>query len=400
MSFRRCISRIIILQVIISLCVADVLEVLHSLFGSLLLTPKAPTPSSKESDLVAFWYKPHYQCDGAYGSTPQEAADFINKQLVGSDDDGTMITDFVGVSEWVNNMSIGNPTDYGVIGSVCGYGHTPYTTSISLFYNLNKWLLEESYPKNHNLCNFVPTPPWTGNIGEICLNKTIPDDDNCCSCVYSKDEYAFGDDIGLNLGQRPWVGGIFTNIQSKKTVCVIAGEIPHPILNSTLYNLNGAPYADSDDPKPYTYATYLCTLLNTNECIPNFSNTSILFGTDVLVPGISEFCGDNPLIFMADTNAAMGYVTTGSMFSSQPMMFLRDYSSFSSPYTCCNDTFYGGQLNAYASDRISVSGNELTIDLLQGGSIAPAGTLPNDMGYRCHSSEEHTPLRAYISFKN
>ena len=101
---------------------------------------------------------------------------------------------------------------------------------------------------------------------------------------------------------------------------------------------------------------------------------------------------------MADVNAAMGYVTTGSMFSIEPMMSLKDYSTLS-PYTCCNDTFYGGQLNAYASDRISVSENELLIDLLQGGSVAPAGPLSDNMGYRCHSSEEHAPLRAYISFK-
>ena len=113
---------------------------------------------------------------------------------------------------------------------------------------------------------------------------------------------------------------------------------------------------------------------------------------------MSEFCGDNPVIVMVDTNAGAGYVTTGSMFSIEPMMSLEDYSPLS-PHTCCNDTYYGGQLNVYASDRIGVSGSELTIDLLEGGSTAPTGPLPGDMTYHCHATEEHTPLRAHISFK-
>ena len=101
---------------------------------------------------------------------------------------------------------------------------------------------------------------------------------------------------------------------------------------------------------------------------------------------------------MADTNAANGFVSTGQFFLSEPMMSLEDYTPLS-PYTCCNDTFYGGSSNAYASDRIAVSGDGLTIDLLQGGSTAPGGPLPGDMTYHCHAAEEHSPLRAYISFK-
>ena len=73
---------------------------------------------------------------------------------------------------------------------------------------------------------------------------------------------------------------------------------------------------------------------------------------------------------MADNNAAMGFVSTGQLFLSEPLISLKDHAPLS-PYTCCNDTFYGGGLNAYESDRIAVSGNELTIDVLQGGSTAP-----------------------------
>lgn len=357
-----------------------------------------------ESDLVAFWYKPHYQCDGSAGTTPQGAADFINKQLVGGDKGGA---DFLGISEWVvaDNISIGNPAEYGTIGSVCGYGVTDYTTPVALFYKLDAWTLDDSYPKSPS-CNFVPVPPWTGpQIGDICVNKTQPDGDNCCSCTFSEKEYSLGNDIGQNLGQRPWVAGIFSskisdddgdNNAKTQKVCVVAGEITHPLFNSTLSNLNGK---TTSDPKPNSIAQYLCTLLNTRDCVPNLTNSSILFGTDVLVPGVSEFCGNNPVIFMADTNAGMGYISTGSMFSIEPLMSLEGYSPLS-PYTCCNDTLYGGELNVYASDRIDVSGSKLTIDLLEGGSSAPAGSLPGDMTYYCHASEEHSPLRAHISFKN
>ena len=242
-------------------------------FGSM-----SPLPT--ESDLIAFWYKPHYQCDGYSETTPQEAANFINEQLV-SGDTGA---DFAGISEWVgaNNISIGNPTDYGTVGSVCGYGNTDYTTPVALFYKLDAWTLDDAYPKSQS-CNFVPVPPWTGpQIGDICLNKTQPDGDNCCSCTFSDKEYALGNDIGNNLGQRPWVAGVFSkraksNESNEKEVkvCVVAGEVTHPLLNSTVYNLNGKL---TPDPQPYSIAPYLCTLLNTNECVPNLQNSSILFG--------------------------------------------------------------------------------------------------------------------------
>ena len=236
------------------------------------------SPTLPNSDLVAFWYKPHYQCDGSEGSTPQESADFINRQLVGGDNDA----DFAGISEWANNFSIGNPDKYAVIGSVCGYGGAEYRTPVALFYKLDTWALEDSYPKSPS-CNFAPIPPWTGpQIGEICVNKTQPDGDNCCSCTYSKKEYSFANDIGMGLGQRPWVAGIFRkkggdggDNQDTQKVCVVAGEIPHPLLNSTLYNLNGKA---TSDPRPDSIARDMCTLLNTDECVPNIGNSSILFG--------------------------------------------------------------------------------------------------------------------------
>lgn len=351
------------------------------------------SPNKKGSDLVAFWYKPHYQC-GWDGTTPQEAADFINQQM---DIDGLVAADFVGISEWTSNITIGNPSEYGVIGSVCGYAITDYTSSVALFYKKKSWELQESYPKSSQ-CNTIPVPPWEGpHIGKVCVDQVTPDDENCCSCTYSKEEYKFGDDLELNLGQRPWVAGIFKNKANvnERKVCVVSGEVPHPLSNTTFDNLNGIL---TSDPKPYSIQKYLCTLDDTHRCVRNLTNSSILFGTDVLISEVTKFCGDIPIIFMADTNAAMGYVTTGSMFLDKPLSLLQDATPLS-PYTCCNDTFYGGGLNSYASDRIGVSGDELMIDLLEGGSTAPQGPLVGDMTYYCHSPEEHVPLRAYISFK-
>ena len=61
------------------------------------------------------------QCGGS-GSTPQQAADFINSNL-----DESSTTDFVGVCEWEvsgDTVSIGNTEVYGSIGSACGYAQT------------------------------------------------------------------------------------------------------------------------------------------------------------------------------------------------------------------------------------------------------------------------------------
>jgi len=374
-------------------------------------SPKIPKSSKKKksqksngSDFTAFWYKPHYQCNGRKGSTPQNAANFINEQLHLTTPSGRpnkVAADFVGVSEWgsPDNILIGNPDEYGTIGGVCSYGEAAYLTPVALFYKKETWEITKSYPASPK-CNSVPAPPWTGpQFGaDVCVDKVTPSGDNCCSCVYSEDEYAQADDMGNNLGQRPWVGGMFQQKNNnEKKVCVIAGEVPHPLMNRTVHNLDGN--KDTSNPLPYTIVPYLCTLLNTQNCVPNLGKSSILYGTDVLVSGVNEFCGDDtPIVFMADTNVGMGYVTTGSLFLTKPLDSLTDVSSLS-PYTCCNNTASSGYTN-YASDRISVSGKDLTIDTLQGGAVTPQGELPGDMTYQCHCSEEHAPLRAHISFKN
>ena len=122
--------------------------------------------------------------------------------------------------------------------------------------------------------------------------------------------------------------------------------------------------------------------------------------TDTLTAGVTEFCGtDIPIIFMADTNVGMGYVATGSLFLEEPLRSLANDAT-ENAYTCCNDTSYGGVLNAFASDRIAVTSTALTMDRLEGGSVAPNGPLPFGMRYQCAATEEHLPLRAHISFQN
>ena len=59
--------------------------------------------------------------------------------------------------------------------------------------------------------------------------------------------------------------------------------------------------------------------------------------------------------------------------------------------------FSGKGLNRYASDRIAVSDGTLTVDVLEGGSVAPGGPLPDGLGYKCNSAQEHVPLRAFIT---
>ena len=74
----------------------------------------------------------------------------------------------------------------------------------------------------------------------------------------------------------------------------------------------------------------------------------MVFGSDTLIAQATEFCQGNPMIFMADTNAGSGEVTTGSLFLQEPMSLLEDYNvdTASSPYTCCNDTESGYGMNA------------------------------------------------------
>lgn len=138
---------------------------------SLSLLHAASRVSSSNYEVI--WYKPHYQCNGYDGSTPKQAASFINSYL--SSDSKA---DFVGISEWEmsDSVTIGNPSVYGSIGSVCGYSITSFTAPVVLFYRRDKWDLITSYPSSSSCRDMVPVPnstgSWTGPlIGPICVDK-------------------------------------------------------------------------------------------------------------------------------------------------------------------------------------------------------------------------------------
>ena len=325
---------------------------------------------------------------------------------------------FVGICEWEQSKDtpIGNSDSYGSIGAACGFASTPYTTPVVLFYRRDKWSLEASYPPSSNCRDNVPVPNATGSfvgpqIGPVCVDKVTPGEYDCCSCSFSEDEYNKGSAMGQSLGQRAWAGGLFKmkdGIEGDESpkICVVTGEFPHPLSNQTLWDLNGE-VADSD-PKPYSIMRYICTsLLNPENCIPNLSGTSnILFGSDSFVQGVTELCGDNPVIFMADTNAGAGDFPTWAMFNTKPLMGIHGVGGYDGlePYTCCNDTMeskwysHGKGFNRYASDRIAVSKDTLKIQKLMGGAVAPGAPLHvSELGYKCHASQEHLPLHAFIT---
>ena len=353
--------------------------------------------------------------------------------------------DFVGISEWspyVNVSALGN-AQYGSVAAVCGYGNTDYTTSAVLFHNTDRWERVASYPSSNKCHDFVPLPPWASSpnnasIGSVCLETTVPGENDCCSCVYSEEEYDQADSWGQNLGQRPWTAGIFEGKKDQEgaSLCVVTGEFPHPLWNYTLPNLYGKPIEktsnsnnsiwqvtlndDDDDAttttttttstvqfpqEPFAIQQYVCTTqLQTEQCILSPSKDSILFGSDVFVQGITDFCGNVPILVMTDTNVGMGDFASDRLFNVPPLNQLESIADkeTTDPYTCCNDTVWGGGLNRYASDRIMVVGNaetgqDITIDRLEGGSVGPGGRLPDDLGYQCHANEEHAPLRAHIS---
>ena len=369
----------------------------------------AATRNSKNADeVLVVWYKPHYQCGASSGSTPDEAAAFVNAQLAHNHDQAR---DFVGVGEWAPTSPgvepLGNP-NYGSVAAVCGYGSDEYKTPVVLFHDRRRWDGLRSYPSSPALCHDrVFLPPWddAGIANGTCADRTGPTADDCCSCTYSDAEYALGDEWGNNLGQRPWAAGIYRRKSDGREVCVVAGEFPHPLANVTLWDLNGQSTWTSSGSEPYTIMPYVCTTqYSPGICVPNLDGTSVVFGTDVFVRSVAEFCKEREIIIMADTNVGMGDFASSKLMTDPFYSALADGGTLQ-PYTCCNDTSYGGGMNRYASDRIMVlgkddaggSGANIKVNDLEGGSVAPGGPLPEELPLVCHAEQEHAPLRAYIS---
>lgn len=374
-------------------------------------TCSSPARMSKTKDeVLVVWYKPHYQCGASSGSTPDEAAAFINAQMsFGSD----RARDFVGVGEWAPTAPgvapLGNP-NYGTVAAVCGYGSDQYQTPVVLFHDRRRWDVIDAYPPSPICRDQVFLPPWDdpGIANGTCADKTVPGatQDDCCSCTYSEAEYDIGDGWGNNLGQRPWAAGIYRRRTDGRELCVVAGEFPHPLANATLWDLNGEPtWSSSGVSEPYTIMPYVCTTqYSPSICVNNLDGTSVVFGTDVFVRSVAEFCGtERDTIIMADTNVGMGDFSSSKLLTDPYFSALTDGAALQ-PYTCCNDTSHDGGMNRYASDRIMVlaadgnGGNKnIRVNDLEGGSVAPGGPLPEDLTLVCHAEQEHAPLQAYIS---
>ena len=388
--------------------------------------PARTSPKKAADEVLVVWYKPHYQCGASEGSTPGEAAAFINAQL---SQDQDQARDFVGVGEWAPTTPgvepLGNP-NYGSIAAGCGYGSTEYQTPVVLFHDRRRWDVLQTYPSSPALCrDKVFLPPWddAGIANGTCADQTGATGDDCCSCTYSDAEYAAADGWGNNLGQRPWAAGIYRRRSDGREVCVVAGEFPHPLANVTLWDLNGqSTWTSSGSEEPYTIMPYVCTAQYSPDiCVPNLEGTSVVFGTDVFARSVAEFCSgdlaggndattslqERDVIILADTNAGMGDFASSKLLTDPFYSALEDSGTLQ-PYTCCNDTSYDGGMNRYASDRIMVVGRSdaggssgggasIKVNDLEGGSVAPGGPLPDDLPFVCHAEQEHAPLRAYIS---
>ena len=282
-------------------------------------------------------YKPHYQCGEEPGSTPDVASAFINAHM-----DETDGMDFVAISEWAPTVEgvppIGNPPLYGSTASVCGYGSEEYITPIVLFHRRDRWELLDSFPPADPCRDVVPLPSMSGDEAfGSCANTTTPGAEDCCVCTFSEAEYAQGAAWGQYTGQRPWVAGIYRDRRaadelgaSDRTVCVVAAETPHPLWYSEILNIDGVPTNSSS----FSIMRYICTYQYSPAlCVPNLSETSIIFGTDVFVSGVSDFCGELPIIIAADTNAAMGDFNA-ALFLTTDSLRVTNTEHRLWPYTC------------------------------------------------------------------
>mmetsp|Transcript_25093 Transcript_25093/g.77369 ORF Transcript_25093/g.77369 Transcript_25093/m.77369 type:complete len:456 (+) Transcript_25093:197-1564(+) len=369
--------------------------------ASLTAADKSPMAIDKddkakaETDILAVYYKPHFQCGVDAGTTPDESAAFINAQMTF---DEPLTRDFVGVSEWAPTAAdvdaIGNPERYGSVAAVCGYGSAQYQTPMVLFHDKQRWDVLDSYPKATKCADVVFLPPWDGpGVNDaVCVDKTSPGDDDCCSCTFSEEEYRVGKAWNQGTGQRPWVAGLYRKKDAETEVCVVAGEFPHPLSNTTLWNLNGRPAPWGTK----AIMRYICTAqYNSDSCIDSLDGGSVVFGTDVFTNGVADFCGDRPTVIMADTNVGAGDFASSRLFK-DPRLSVQGSGELE-PYTCCNDSHFDGGFNRYASDRFIVAGNDVQIERLEGGSVAPGGPLPDDLTLKCHVAQEHAPIRARIS---
>jgi len=283
--------------------------------------------------------------------------------------------DFMGLSEMEYLEGLPGQTfdgykDYALIGATCNTS-TPVGDPIGLYYNTKKWTLMDAYPPSQK-CRRYPKvqygsvePPFICVPGKSTATEQGPDAD-CCSCtnpdgvaaqkpdgIYDKhgNPYPTQQDF---QGSRPFALGTFRSTISRRMVCVVTFNLPHPLLAN-------------------------CTQSKTADCFGNADLSAFRPGTAHLVRTIQRFCKQMPLIFMGDTNNNAPEYETSFMFSNPEVPQAQDGCSSSqldvledpvalvfggsddagSPYTCCVDRDGNGTVSGlllYASDRVAASG--------------------------------------------
>ena len=316
-----------------------------------------------DDDLCAIevvWHRSHFEC-GITGSTPQREKTFIENQMKDH-------VDFIGLSEFERPEVVieaddgggaGNLWNFGMIGAGCSSTGT-YIEPIRLYYNTNNWELFESYP-SASVCQDPENPPikpledpWNCGSNDVVPNTLSG---QCCTCTFSVAEHEANQQ---NIKDRTWVAGIFKQPLGVRcdgnTICVVATGLPHPKYGP---------------------------------------------GAETIAREVATFCGNYPIIFMADTNLHQQSEKTSGRFEGiEPLNSLVDHPN--SPYTCClNDEIAGNTKGA--SDRIATTGN-FVIESITGGASTPTGTdYPPGFGYPCAGTAsfgEHLPIKAVITCPN
>lgn len=344
-----------------------------------------------------------------------------------NDTDGKALgrPDFIGYSEMesfkgIPGGDVHGYADYKVIGSVC---KLKYVDPMGLYYDSRKWSLIESYPAS-SACGQYPPPSYDIDPAmpfDCASGQASPGNDTCCACtnmeslmdadIFEVPSWNVTSYFGWQ-GSRPFVAGRFSNKLSGRNVCVVAFNLPHPLLANCTHQLDAA-------------------------CFSNEAMNAYRIGTGQLVNTINDLCKGAPLIFAGDTNIASGLYPTSYMFynpnygegkdsrgcsHTSPTLALRDPPSSllpldEQPYTCCVDP---EGVNLYASDRVSASGmsadgggNFFAPRVLLGGARRPGepvsdpgsvgtgsscpGVDPKFAGLPCCGAEtEHAPVWGFF----
>lgn len=336
-------------------------------FGPLMPGGWGPALWWRPQDVSVIFYRPHFKCSwNAIGSA--HVRTWLESVMDGTTNgkgEELPKPDFVGFSEMQSTKGIPGGDrqgygDYDLISSVCGQ----YRSPIALYYRKQHWTLLKSFPPSPTCGQYSP---WTKGQTEgdfNCPNGTTSPSKGgaCCACTYSQQfaDATFYTDMKIQwkdnststnmyqvMADRPFVIGKFEHTVSKRKVCAVTFNLPHPFLANCTNQLDAA-------------------------CFTNAAGNAYRIGTAQFVKEINEVCDQTPLLFFGDTNNEGSKYETGFMFSNPynpevaanaepcrqpaPLLSLRDPPSTigitGQPYTCCKEE----PIFQYSSDRIAASG--------------------------------------------